>query len=218
MLDALGTTVRLLPPWERIDPALIAGIPPAEVREAFGAEMRHYAANAGDASDADRLAALRRRCAELLSSGLGRPVSVAQLMDSIAFEAYPDAVPALSALRAMGLRLVCVSNWDCELEDVLDRVGLAASFDGVVASALAGVAKPDPAIFTRALELAGCSAAEAIHVGDSDADVEGAHAAGIDVLRISRNGSGGDIGTLTEVPEIVRAGPPAARIGQDQRR
>ena len=218
LLDALGTTVRLLPPWERIDPELVAGIPPERVREAFGAEMAHYAANAGEASDAARLAALRERCAELLSAGLGRPISVSQLMDAIAFEAYPDALPAMDELGAAGLRVVCVSNWDCELPDVLERVGLSAGFDAVVASALAGVAKPDPAIFERALELAGCGPGEALHVGDSDADVEGARAAGIDVLRISRNGPGGDISTLAGLPEIVRAGPPETRIGQDQRR
>ena len=53
------------------------------------------------------------------------------------------------------MRLVCVSNWDCDLPAVLTRVGLADRFDAVVASAVAGSRKPDPAIFERALELAG---------------------------------------------------------------
>ncbi len=218
LLDALGTTVRLLPPWERIDAALIDGIAPARVRAAFGAEMSYYAAHAHEASDRERLAALRRRCARLLGDGLGRAVSIAELMDSIAFEAYPDAGPALDRLRADGVRLVCVSNWDCELGAVLERVGLASRFDAVVASALVGARKPDPAIFAPALELAGCDAAEALHVGDTDDDVDGARAAAIDVLRIDRSGSGGDIGSLTELPAIVAAGPPLGRIGQDPRR
>lgn len=220
LLDALGTTVRLLPPWERIDPALVAGIAPERVRAAFAAEMSHYGAHAHEASDPERLAALRERCAELLGDGLGRPVTVPELMSSIAFEAYPDAAPALAELRGMGLRLVCVSNWDCDLPAVLARVGLAGAFDEVVVSALTGARKPDPAIFERALELAGCTAAEAMHVGDSPADVEGARAAGIAVLRIvrgDREGSSGDIASLAEVPSIMRAGPPNDRIGQDQR-
>lgn len=218
LLDALGTTVRLLPPWERIDPALVEGIAPERVRAAFGAEMSYYAAHAHEASDRERLAALRRRCARLLSDGLGREVSVTELMAAIAFEAFPDAGPALERLRADGVRLVCVSNWDCDLGAVLERVGLAARFDAVVASALAGARKPDPAIFARALELAGCSAAEAIHVGDSDDDVAGAGAAAIDVLRIVRAGPGGDIDTLARLPAIVSAGPPPRPIGQDPRR
>lgn len=217
LLDALGTTVRLLPPAERIDPALVDGIAPDRVRAAFGAEMSYYAAHAHEARDRGRLGALRARCAQLLSDGLGRPVSVAELMDSIAFEAYPDAGPALDALRDGGLRLVCVSNWDCELATVLERVGLAARFDAIVASALAGSRKPDPAIFARALELAGCSADQAIHVGDSGEDVAGAEAAGIDVLRIARGG-GGAISSLSELPAIVAAGPPVGHIGQDHRR
>ena len=54
------------------------------------------------------------------------------------------------------------------------------ALDGAVASAEVGAAKPDPAIFARALALAGVRAEEAWHVGDSvDADVEGALAAGL---------------------------------------
>ncbi len=136
-------------------------------------------------------------------------------MASIAFEAYGDAAPALAELRTMGLRLVCVSNWDCDLPAVLERVGLAAGFDGVVASALAGSRKPDPAIFEHALALAGCDASEAMHVGDSDDDVAGARAAGIDVLRIDREGGGGDISSLAELPAILGPRPPEGRIGQD---
>ncbi len=46
-------------------------------------------------------------------------------------------------------------------------------------------------------------AAEALHVGDSDDDVDGARAAGIDVLRIDRAG-GGDIASLAEIEEHLR--------------
>jgi FMN phosphatase YigB (HAD superfamily) len=217
-LDALGTTVRLLPPWERIDPALVEGLPPERIRSAFRTEMSFYAAHAHEATDPDRLASLRATCAELLSEGLGRPVGIDALMASIAFEAYEDAGPVLDELRGMGLRLVCVSNWDCDLPAVLERVGLADRFDAVVASALAGSRKPDPAIFERALELADCAREEALHVGDSADDVEGARAAGIAVLLIDREGGAGDIASLREVPSAVRAGPPRGAIGQDPAR
>lgn len=207
LLDALGTTVLLRPPWTRIDPALVAGLDDAQVQAAFRAEMSFYAAHAHEARDANRLAELRGRCAELLSAGLGRRVGTEALMASIAFEAYPDARPALKGLRDLGLRLVCVSNWDCALPAVLDEVGLADLFDGIVASATAGARKPDPAIFATALEIAGCGPQEALHVGDSDVDVEGARAAGIDVLRIGREG-GGDIASLEEIAPLLRPGTP----------
>jgi putative hydrolase of the HAD superfamily len=200
LIDALGTTVRLLPPWERLDPALVDGIAPERVRSAFRAEMAYYAANADRGRDPESLAALRERSAAVLSARLGRTLGVAAMMDAIVFEAYPDALPALAALRERGLRIVCVSNWDYELGTVLERIGLAAALDGVVTSAAAGARKPDPAIFAAALAIAGCTAAEALHVGDSDEDVDGARAAGIDVVRIDREG-GADVCSLAEIVE-----------------
>ena len=202
LIDALGTMVRLLPPWEHLDPSLTGGIRPAAVRSAFEAEMRFYRDNAERGRDADSLAALREEAAAVLSAGLGRAVGVATMMDAIRFEAYPDAAPALAVLHERGLRIVCTSNWDYELGAVLERVGLAAALDGVVTSAAVGVRKPDPAIFAAALAIADCNAAEAIHVGDSDEDVQGARAAGIDVLRIDRDGgSGADVSSLAEMLE-----------------
>jgi FMN phosphatase YigB (HAD superfamily) len=203
LIDALGTTVRLPHPWERLPESSVAGIDPKRVRAAFEIEMSFYGEHAQEATDATSLADLRGRCAELLSGELGRDVDVPTMMSAIAFEAYEDARPALAGLRDIGLRIVCVSNWDYALGEVLERVGLDSCFDAVVTSAATGVRKPDPAIFATALELAGCTAAEAIHVGDGDADVDGAVAAGIDVLRIDRDG-GGDITSLAEIVQHLR--------------
>lgn len=202
-VDALGTTVRLVPPWTRLDRSLTTGLDPDRVREAFEAEMSHYSAHAHEARDEESLASLRRDCAAILSQGLGREVGVERMMAAISFEAYSDAPGTLAELRSRGLTIVCVSNWDYELEAVLERVGLRRYMRGVVPSALAGARKPDPAIFERALELAGCTAAEALHVGDSDEDVEGARAAGIEVLRIARTGGGGDLESLAELPALA---------------
>lgn len=200
LIDALGTMVRLLPPWLHLDPSVTAGVGAERVERAFRAEMSFYAANAQRGRDAASLAQLRVESAAILADGLGRPVGVAEMMDAIRFEPYPDALPALTALRERGLRTVCVSNWDYELGLVLERIGLAAALDGVVTSAAVGAGKPDQAIFAAALAVAGCEAGEAIHIGDSDEDVAGARAAGIDVLRIDREG-GADVSSLAEIVE-----------------
>jgi putative hydrolase of the HAD superfamily len=82
---------------------------------------------------------------------------------------------------------------------VLARCGLGDALDGVVTSAEAGARKPDPAIFSPALVIAGCSAPEALYVGDTPAeDVAGARAAGIRTLLIDRGG-GGDIDSLAAI-------------------
>jgi putative hydrolase of the HAD superfamily len=92
-------------------------------------------------------------------------------------------------MRAAGLRLVVVSNWDVSLHDRLSEADIAARVDGAVASAEVGVAKPDPALFARALELAGVGPSEALHAGDSpEEDVEGARAAGIEPVLVARDG------------------------------
>jgi putative hydrolase of the HAD superfamily len=198
LLDALGTLVELEPPWVHLAAEL--GVAPDErLERAVRAEMRYYREHSHEGRDAESLAELRNRCAAIVSAELGREVSAEQLMAAIRFRAFPDAAPALAELRGMGLRLACVSNWDVSLPSVLDRCGLADGLDAVVTSAAVGARKPDPRIFEVALEAAGCSAAEALHVGDTpEEDLDGARAAGIRALLIDRSGRG-DIESLAAI-------------------
>lgn len=64
-------------------------------------------------------------------------------------------------------RLALVSNFYGNLHAVLADFGLSDCFDVVIESAHAGVRKPDPAIFARALEALRLSPAETVVVGDS---------------------------------------------------
>lgn len=198
LLDALGTLVELEPPWTHLAAALGVEADEGMVR-AFEAEMRYYREHSDEGRDADSLADLRRRCAAILSRELGREIPVETMMGAIRFRPFPDAPPALSELRGVGLTLVCVSNWDCSLPQVLERCGIGRLLDGVVTSAEAGARKPDRAIFERGLELAGCGAADALYVGDTPAeDLDGAGSAGIRAMLIDRDG-GGDIDSLLSI-------------------
>jgi putative hydrolase of the HAD superfamily len=198
LLDALGTLVELEPPWVHLA-AELGTEPDERLVRAVRAEMAYYRDHSHEGRDAESLADLRRRCAAILSSELGRGVSVETMMAAIRFRAYDDAVPALDELRQDGLRLACVSNWDVSLPDVLDRCGLGGMLDDVVTSAAVGARKPDPRIFEVALDRAGCRSDETIHVGDTpEEDLAGASAAGIRVLLIDRDG-GGDIGSLAAI-------------------
>jgi HAD superfamily hydrolase (TIGR01509 family) len=92
----------------------------------------------------------------------------------------PRIPEALARLRDGGLRLVVVSNSDGTVEHSLEAAGLRPYFAVVIDSAIAGYEKPDPRIFTRALELSGASAGRTLHVGDIyHADVIGARGAGV---------------------------------------
>ena len=201
-LDALGTLVALEPPWVSLRELVPAEVSDERLERALRAEMAYYRDHSHEGRDAASLADLRERCAALVSDQLGVGITADELVGAIRFEAYPDAEPALRELRAVGETLVAVSNWDCSLPDVLERVGIGELLDGVVSSAKAGARKPDPAIFARALELAGVTPEEALHVGDArEEDVEGARAAGIRALLIDREGNGGDISSLREIRE-----------------
>jgi putative hydrolase of the HAD superfamily len=201
-LDALGTLVELEPPWISLRELVPAEVSDDRLEAALRAEMAYYREHAQEGRDEESLAGLRERSAALVSRELDMDVGVDELVSAIRFSAYPDAVPALSALRDRGLRLVVVSNWDCSLPAVLEGCGFGGMLDGTVTSAEAGAGKPDPAIFGAALELAGCEAREALHVGDTvEEDVAGARAAGIRPLLIDREGSAGDISSLTEIDQ-----------------
>jgi len=198
LLDALGTLVELEPPWIHLAEEL--GTDPDEhLVGAVRAEMSYYKDHSHEGRDPASLADLRNRCAAILSAKLGREISVETMMGTIRFHAFPDASPALARLRDAGMTLVCVSNWDFSLPEVLARCGLDGALDGVVTSAGAGARKPDPAIFGPALELVGCEPAEALYVGDTpEEDLVAAEAAGVRALLIDRDG-GGDIESLDAI-------------------
>jgi len=198
LFDALGTLVELQPPGPRLRKALhdLSG---TEVDEetaagAFAAEISYYRANHLRGADEAGLDALRDDCATVLREALGEPaVQLATvrraMLEAIEFRAFPDALPALRALRARGVRLFVASDWDCSLPHWLARAGLAELIDGAVSSAVVGEAKPSPAVFRAALALAGATPAQALHVGDSvDRDVEGARAAGLRAVLMAREG------------------------------
>ena len=101
---------------------------------------------------------------------------------------FPDAYPALAALRERGLTIGAVSNWVWNLPELLHSLDLVRHFDFIAASARIGFEKPHPRIFEWALEQAKLEPSEVLHVGDHvDADVLGARGVGIDGILIDRH-------------------------------
>jgi len=202
LLDALGTLISFDPPAPRLRLALRErlGIDVSlqDADAAMRAEIAYYRQHLHEGRDAASLAGLRSRCAAAMGPVLGVDVPVGALLDALHFFAYPDAAPALRELRAAGLRMVVVSNWDHSLHERLQETGLADLVDGALASAEVGSAKPDGAIFAAALELAGTD--DAWHVGDTvEADVQGALGAGLRPVLIAR---GKDVSAPDGVPVI----------------
>ncbi len=95
----------------------------------------------------------------------------------------PGCRETLSRLRSQGFQLGVISNFDSRLEEVLGCLGIRDFFDTVTFSTFCGAAKPDPAIFLRALEEAKASVGASLHVGDDEEDDRrGAMAVGMEVV------------------------------------
>jgi len=126
---------------------------------------------------------------------------------------YPDALPALEALREMGMPLAVLSNFGRHLTDTLAHFDLLRFFDFVVISAEVGLAKPDPRIFDLVVERSGAPRERLLYVGDHlGDDIEGATGAGLDAVLIDRGHRHMDalcarIDSLTELVQYVQ--PPA---------
>jgi len=126
---------------------------------------------------------------------------------------FADVVPALEALRGLGMPLGILSNFGTGLEELLRDRGLRDYFDFLVVSALVGVAKPDPAIFDHAVTAAKQPRSRLLYVGDHFGDdAGGARAAGLDVALIDRADRHGDkpcarIHSLLDLLRYIR--PPA---------
>lgn len=113
----------------------------------------------------------------------------ARFASPAAWEVFEDVIPALVGLRAAGVRLAVVSNWDGRLPVLLDRLGLAPYFDALAVSHLERCEKPHPALFHRALERLGVAARDAMHIGDvPELDFAGAKLAGCAARLIDRRG------------------------------
>jgi HAD superfamily hydrolase (TIGR01509 family) len=180
-LDAYGTLLELDAPVTRLRAALAARgaeRSPAQVEHAFGVEIRHYRRHMCGAASADAVLELQRECCALFLEELDLQLDFTrEFVDALVFRPLPGVAAALASLRARGLALAVVSNWDAGLSDVLAAAGL--SVDAIVTCAEVGAAKPDPRPFTVALHRLGVAASRALHVGDSEADRQGAAAAGV---------------------------------------
>lgn len=86
----------------------------------------------------------------------------------------------------------------------LDELDLADKVDEVVLSCDVGSAKPDAAIYLKAIDMLGVDAADAIFVDDQPSYVSGAEALGIRSVLIDRRGrTPGAVQSLDQVMELV---------------
>ena len=95
---------------------------------------------------------------------------------------YPHVRATLQALRAVGVKLVVMTNKEGRYtQTVLDAHQLAPLFDRVISGDTLPVKKPNPAGIVDCLKQFGVSSDRALFVGDSSIDVATARNGGITV-------------------------------------
>ncbi len=98
-----------------------------------------------------------------------------------------DIKTRLRALRGSGWKIAVVTNGDADTQAAkIERLELSSLLDACCISGALGIRKPDPRIFQIAAEQCGDALTGAWMIGDSQADIVGAHNAGIRSIWLHR--------------------------------
>jgi putative hydrolase of the HAD superfamily len=100
------------------------------------------------------------------------------------FQLRPGIAGLLGRLAAQGVKLGVVANQPADAVERMRRVGIAQYFAHYGLSGLAGLRKPDPAIFLDAARALGVPPSRCIMVGDRiDNDIQPARSVGMATVR-----------------------------------
>jgi len=221
LFDAAGTLIELREPvgetYARFAGRFGAEVPPTRLTEAFArvfaARRPAVFAEVSRAEAADRERAWWRAVVDdtfRAADGAALPIPFESCFSALwshyagadAWRLAPEARATLERLRAAGLATGVVSNFDQRLEKVLQALEIHHLLDVVVVPADAGAAKPDPLIFSMALERLGMAGPEVAYVGDrADHDVAGARGAGLRPITLA------SLATLADLPRALGLAP-----------
>jgi putative hydrolase of the HAD superfamily len=103
------------------------------------------------------------------------------------YSLFDDVVDCLEALSNRGQRLGVISNFAPTLRGILKKKGISHFFDPIIVSTEVGLEKPNPAIFSLALQRADLKAKEVLYIGDHAInDVWAPQQIGMDAIRLIR--------------------------------
>lgn len=164
-----------------------------------------------------RISELRRRILFHALHDAGYPDAEARQIADQAFDVFlearhaidlfPEVHPTLEQL-ANHYTLGVLTNGNADVR----RLGLADYFQFTLCAEELGIGKPDPRPFQEALERAGVSAEQAVHIGDHpDDDIGGAQRAGVRAIWFNPGGAtwgyegqpDAEVRSLAELPELL---------------
>jgi putative hydrolase of the HAD superfamily len=202
--DAAGTLIRLVRPPGAIyaETALLFGysLDPDRLEEAFRTTWKNFApppesARPGPDDDKEWWRGFVAETMEMVGYRI-LPFDdyFAKVYDAFTlpgvWELFPDVPPTLRELIRLKIRLGVISNFDRRLHAILAGLNVRDVFEHTIISSEIGCRKPAARIFRAAAERFNVESNEILHVGDeSEADLQGARAAGLDALFVDHKSS-----------------------------
>ena len=122
---------------------------------------------------------------ERLAPGLSEEL-YALTISAESWEAFPDTLDTLTAVRDRGVRIGLVSDTGFDLRPALDQLGLSPYLDTVVMSFEHGICKPAAKVFRMACDQLQVQPERTLMVGDNPLTDSGAVAAGMYVFLLPR--------------------------------
>jgi phosphoglycolate phosphatase len=183
VFDLDGTLIDSLPDIHAALAAVLArsgreAPSPGQVRRMIGGGARQLVARAIGASELSVDAELDRLLAEFLAT-------YEACVTERTFP-YPGVPELIAALRDQGRTLtVCTNKPIVHTRRILEATGLADAFAAVVGGDELPFRKPDPRHLQVTLDRAGRPGAGALMIGDGEADLGVARAAGIPVVAVA---------------------------------
>ncbi len=120
----------------------------------------------------------------------------------------PGALETVRELKKRGIRIGIGTDMTARVQfRKLEFLGLLPYIDFFVSSEEAGAEKPDPALFARCVEKAGCEAQECLFVGDNrKKDVLGAQNAGLKAVWYCPKGCHAEenVPVITDLTQILQ--------------
>lgn len=125
----------------------------------------------------------------------------------LAVAPVPGAIETLHSLRRAGLRLALVTNGNSDVQRrKIEKYGLDCIFDYILIEGEFGVGKPDPSVFTTALEKLNVRPSYTWMVGDDlERDIAGAQRLGIRGVWVDWRGTGLPVSSIVRPDLIIRA-------------
>lgn len=176
LLIDLDGVLRIWSPDQSRDAEQATGLPEGAMRQAAFAPELLTPAIIGQITDADWRAGIAARLrAQFPHVDADRAVQ----LWSAPHGAIDQAVLEIARACRKNAPVLLITNATSRLPHDLAQLGLVDEFDHIINSSAVGAIKPDPAIFTAALQKAGVPPSAALFIDDTPGHVEAAARLGI---------------------------------------